>query len=150
MVAVVSVPRGIRCRNPGNIEYGAFTKGMGATGSDGRFAIFKSMVEGVCALARLLIVYYDKPLANRIDTVREIINRWAPSSENDTNAYVMAVCQLCEVGPDDILNLRDFNTLYWLTCAIGEHENGHDAFTHSVSDADLDTGVRMAFLWGQQ
>ena len=150
MVAVVSVPRGIRCRNPGNIEYGPFTKGMGATGSDGRFAVFRSMVEGVCALARLLIVYYDKPLANRIDTVREVINRWAPSSENDTSAYVMAVCHLCEVGPDDVLNLREYNTLYWITCAIGEHECGHAAFSNAVSDADLDTGVRMALLWEQQ
>jgi hypothetical protein len=146
----MTTPRGLRNKNPGNIEYGPFARGMGASGSDGRFAIFPSMVEGVCALARLLIVYYDKPLANRIDTVREVINRWAPSSENDTNAYVMAVCHLCEVGPDDVLNLRDYSTLYWLTCAIGEHENGHDAFTNLVSDADLETGVRLALLWGEQ
>jgi hypothetical protein len=150
MVAMVSVPRGIRNNNPGNIEYGPFTKGLGATGSDGRFAVFRSMTEGVCALARLLIVYYDKKLPDRIDTVREVINRWAPSNENDTSAYVMAVCQLCEVGPDDILNLREYNTLYWMTCAIGEHENGHKAFTDAVSDADLDTGVRLALLWGEQ
>jgi hypothetical protein len=122
---------------------------MGATGSDGRFATFATMADGVCALARLLIVYYDKPLDNRIDTVREIINRWAPSNENDTDAYVMAVCQLCTVKPDDVLDLRDFSTLYWLTVAIGEHENGHDAFTHSVSDADLDAGVRKALAWRQ-
>lgn len=144
----MSVPRGIRCRNPGNIEYGPFTRSMGATDSDGRFAIFPTMSAGICALARLLIVYGDKPLPNRIDTVREIIERWAPSSENDTAAYVSAVCHLCEVGPDDPLDLRDFSTLYWLTCAIGEHENGHDAFTHSVSDVDLDAGVRQAITWG--
>ena len=149
MVAVVTTPRGIRNCNPGNIEFGPYTRGMGASATDGRFAIFATMADGVCALARLLIVYYDKPLADRIDTVREIINRWAPSNENDTNAYIAAVCQLCTVGPDAILNLRDFPTLYWLTVAIGEHENGHDAFTHSVSDADLDTGVRMALLWEQ-
>jgi len=149
MVAVVTTPRGIRNCNPGNIEYGPFTKSMGATGSDGRFAIFPTMVDGVRALACLLIVYYDKPLANRIDTVREIINRWAPSSENDSAAYVAAVCNLCQIGPDDLLNLRDFPTLYWLTVAIGEHENGHDAFTHSVSDADLDAGVYKALAWGR-
>jgi hypothetical protein len=149
MVAMVTTPRGIRSFNPGNIEYGPFTRGMGATGSDGRFATFATMVEGVCALARLLIVYYDKPFANKIDTVREVIERWAPSSENDTNAYVMAVCKLCEVGPDDILNLREYNTLYWLTCAIGEHECGHRAFSDNVTDADLDAGVRKALGWRQ-
>lgn len=144
----MSVP-GIRNRNPGNIEYGSFARGMGATGSDGRFAIFPSMVDGVCALARLLIVYYDKQLANRIDTVREVIERWAPSSDgNNVDAYVMAVCHLCEVGPDDKLNLREYNTLYWMTCAIGEHECGHKAFSDAVSDADLDAGVRKALAWG--
>lgn len=143
----MTAPRGIRNLNPGNIEYGPFTRGMGATGSDGRFATFATMADGICALARLLIVYYDKPLANRIDTVREVINRWAPSNENDTNAYVMAVCQLCTVGPDDILDLHDFPTLYWLTVAIGEHENGHRQFSDAVTDADLDAGVRKAIAW---
>ena len=143
----MTAPRGIRNNNPGNIEWGSFTRGMGATGSDGRFATFNTMAEGVCALARLLIVYYDKQLPNRIDTIREVIERWAPSSENDTNAYIMAVCHLCEVGPDDILDLHDFPALYWLTVAIGEHENGHDAFTRSVTDADLDAGVRKAMAW---
>lgn len=143
----MSTPRGLRNCNPGNIEYGDFTRKMGASGSDGRFAIFPGMVTGICALARLLIVYFEKPLADPIDTIREIINRWAPSSENDTAAYIAAVCHLCEIGPDDKLNLYDFPTLYWLTVAIGEHENGHDAFTHSVSDADLDVGVKLAILW---
>ena len=144
----MTTPRGLRNCNPGNIEWGAFARGMGATGTDGRFAIFPTMAAGICALSRLLLVYYEKPLTNRIDTIREAINRWAPSSENDTSAYVMAVCQLTGLGPDAVLDFRDFPTLYWLTVAIGEHENGHDAFSRAVSDAELDVGVHRALAWG--
>ena len=46
--------RGQRNHNPGNIEYGQFAKDHGATGSDGRFAIFPDAATGYKALDALL------------------------------------------------------------------------------------------------
>jgi hypothetical protein len=46
--------RADRNNNPGNIEYGEFAKKMGATGSDGRFAIFPDRETGFKAAESLL------------------------------------------------------------------------------------------------
>lgn len=142
----MSVPRGIRNFNPGNIEYGAFTKSRGAVGSDGRFAIAPDMATGCGWIASLLIVYYDKKLPNQIDTVEEAIGRWAPSNENNTKAYVAAVCHELECEPEDRFDFRNVDFLYWMICAMGEHENGvgHDAFLQYVPDADIDAGIAKA------
>lgn len=110
-------PRGIRNNNPGNIEYGRFTRSMGATGSDGRFAVFESMEDGIRAAIALLQSY----AARGIDTVQSIISKWAPSSENNTKAYVDAVAKQIGVSPDAHLNV---DQLSQVANAIFRHENG--------------------------
>jgi hypothetical protein len=143
----MSLPLGLRNNNPGNIEFGAFAKRQGATraGDGGRFAYFPDMATGCKALAALLIVYGDLPLSDRIDTIPEIVHRWAPAADNnDERAYVDFICHVCELEPTDHISLRDHDTLYWLVCAIGEHENGPDAFLYNVKDSDIDAGVHMA------
>lgn len=139
-------PRGIRNRNPGNIEYGQFAIRCGATDSDGRFAIFPTMAKGCEAIARLLRHYGTLPdgKGGRIDTVEEAINRWAPSNENHTAAYIALVCTVLECNKDDRFDFNDPNFLFWMVTAIGEEENGPDAFTQNVSDADIDAGVAAA------
>ena len=130
--------RGIRNNNPGNMEPGGW---QGEIGTDGRFAVFDTMVNGIRALGKNLLAYQGK---HGVDTVREAIERWAPGSENNTEAYIAFVCHVCELNADDQLNFRDADTLYWLVTAICEEENGHDAFTHGVSQADLEAGVNAA------
>lgn len=110
-------PRGIRNNNPGNIEYGRFTRSMGATGSDGRFAVFESMEDGIRAAIALLQSY----AARGIDTVQSIISKWAPSRENNTKAYVDAVAKQIGVSPDAHLNV---DQLSQVANAIFRHENG--------------------------
>lgn len=110
-------PRGIRNNNPGNIEYGKFTRSMGATGSDGRFAVFESMEDGIRAAIALLQSY----AARGIDTVQSIISKWAPSKENNTKAYVDAVAKQLGVSPDTHLNADQLSDV---ANAIFKHENG--------------------------
>lgn len=74
--------RNWRNNNPGNIEYGPFAISMGATGSDGRFAVFPDMEMGYRAADALL---KGKNYQNL--SIADAIRRWAPPSENDTNAY---------------------------------------------------------------
>ena len=111
------VARGIRNNNPGNIEYGDFAKRMGATGSDGRFAIFPTMDQGKLASMSLLNGYVDKGY----DSIDKIIHRWAPSNENNTSAYVNAVASSTGLDSNQKLNK---DQLSGVADAIFKHENG--------------------------
>ncbi len=93
----MTTPRGIRNRNPGNIDFNPLNDWVGQLGleegvANPRFARFDSPENGIRALGKLLINYRGKDgmpgVGGRgIDTVLETINRWAPSTENDTQAY---------------------------------------------------------------
>jgi hypothetical protein len=88
-----------RCRrnnNPGNIEFGKFAKAHGATGSDGRFAVFPSPDAGFAAMR----VLFCAPAYVNL-TVAEAIAKWAPSTENDTANYVRNVCLWAGVSADE-------------------------------------------------
>lgn len=94
-------PRGIRNNNPGNIKYGDFAYRNGATGRDsGGFAIFPTMEAGVAAQRALLGNY----LARGDDTVRKVIAKYAPASENDTASYIAQVAKKLNVSPDQKLS----------------------------------------------
>lgn len=94
-------PRNVRNNNPGNIVDSAFARSQpGYKGTDGRFAIFDSPQAGKAAQGALLGSYIDRGF----NTVRKIINRWAPPSENDTGAYVANVAKALNVNPDDTLS----------------------------------------------
>lgn len=138
---MTTITRGLRNRNPGNLEYGSFTVGIGATGSDGRFAIFPTMVKGIEAICRNLLAYQK---FHGIDTVEAAINRWAPNNENHTEAYIALVCAVLECNRSDHFNFSDPDFLFWMATAIGEEENGVAAFTEYVKDVDIDAGIAAA------
>jgi hypothetical protein len=127
-------PRGIRNNNPGNIVYGKFAQSMGATGSDGRFAVFQSMEDGIKAAVKLLEGY----VAKGTDTVRKIISKWAPANENNTSAYVDAVAKKLGISADTKLS---GDQLGGVANAIFQHENGR-AFGNvsAMSGARLGSG----------
>lgn len=124
------LPRGIRNYNPGNIDRVAGTRWQGQAKEqrDSRFATFVDPVWGIRAIARVLITYQDKRRAkdgSRIDSVREIIERWAPAHENDTSAYAKHVATALGIGPDDeSVDVYDYLTMRTLVLAIIRHENG--------------------------
>ena len=129
--------RGIRNNNPGNLEASSSNPWVGQTGSDGRFAKFETPEHGIRALGRNLISYQRQG----IDTVGEIINRWAPPSDNnDTAAYIKAVCAQLGVTANQPLDASNPDTLQALCAAIIKHENG----TQPYSPDQLSTGVSAA------
>ena len=75
--------RNWRNNNPGNLEYGKFTKEHGAIGTDGRFAIFPSMNDGYIAQVALLSGDKYKNL-----TLSQALKRFAPAFENNTRRYL--------------------------------------------------------------
>lgn len=123
-------PRGIRNFNPGNIRHaqGVRWQGMAAVQTDSAFVQFTAPRWGIRAIARVLITYQDKRLAkdgSRIDTVREFVERWAPPSENDTNAYAASVARALGLHPDhEGVDVYDFDVMRLLVTAIIRHENG--------------------------
>lgn len=125
-----SQPRGIRNYNPGNIDRvaGVRWQGQAQQQTDSRFVQFIDPRWGIRAIARVLITYQDKRRAadgSRIDSVREIIERWAPAHENDTSAYANQIAKALGVGVDDErVDVYDHATLRALVQAIIRHENG--------------------------
>lgn len=129
--------RGIRNNNPGNLEYSKTNPWVGQTGDDGRFAKFETPEHGIRALGRNLLSYQRQG----IDTVSDIINRWAPPSDNNnTDAYIQAVCAQLGVTADQQLDASNPDTLKALCAAIIQHENGSQPY----SDQQLATGVSAA------
>lgn len=129
--------RGIRNNNPGNLEYSKTNPWVGQTGDDGRFAKFETPEHGIRALGRNLLSYQRQG----IDTVSDIINRWAPPSDNNnTDAYIQAVCAQLGVTPDQPLDASNPDTLKALCASIIQHENGSQPY----SDQQLATGVSAA------
>ncbi|EDY7994900.1 hypothetical protein ABDS71_002357 [Salmonella enterica] len=129
--------RGIRNNNPGNLEYSKTNPWVGQTGDDGRFAKFETPEHGIRALGRNLLSYQRQG----IDTVNDIINRWAPPSDNNnTDAYIQAVCAQLGVTPDQPIDASNPDTLKALCASIIQHENGSQPY----SDQQLATGVSAA------
>lgn len=121
MTAAPRLPRGLRNRNPGNIRAG-IESWEGQTGRDADgFCTFACDEDGIRALAKLLVGYYRR---HGLDTVRAIIQRYAPASENDTAAYVTSVARRLGVGAEARLRVDDPATLIALVKAMIRHENG--------------------------
>lgn len=131
------LPRGIRNNNPGNVMRGDAKWEGEVNGNDPRYASFDSPEAGIRATARTLLTYQDK---HGLNTVRDIVARWAPATENDTTAYVAAVAKAVGVKPDAPLDLHDSATLGGITRAIIKHENGQQPYT----DQQISTGIAAA------
>lgn len=133
MTIAVKPPRGIRNNNPGNIDRrpGVVWQGMSADQStDPRFVVFEAPEWGIRAIAKILLNYQRQ---HKLTTVRQMIGRWAPPNENDTNAYAVAVARALGVAPDDKISLAsDRGKLVALVAAIIRHENGMQPYSLAV------------------
>lgn len=142
-----TLPRGIRNNNAGNIDYNPKTQWQGldpAEPSDGRFCRFTKPEYGIRAIARVLQNYTKRDGTagvglKGIDTVYEIINRWAPPVENDTAAYIKSVADKIGKDAKEHIELTDAN-LCILVKAIVKHENGIQPY----SDETVLAGVQLA------
>lgn len=114
--------RGIRNNNPLNIERGQPWRGLREEQTDARFCQFVSLEYGFRAAFRILQSYFKK--RPPINTVRTIVNRWAPPGENNTDAYVRFVCNLAQLEPDAPLKYQDKNRMCRLVWAMAGYECG--------------------------
>lgn len=124
-------PRGIRNNNPGNIRWGENWKGLDPDGKnkDKSFCVFEEPKWGIRALCKVLITYNRR---YGLDTVQEIISRFAPTSENDTTAYMNHVAKLLGVRPDEQIKVCNERVMYTLITSIIQHENGVQPYSEEV------------------
>ena len=97
--------RGIRNNNPLNIRHSASKwQGVRKEQTDKSFVQFTSMAYGYRAVWKILESYW-KYFHNlpKAFNVRNIITRWAPPTENDTEAYIRTVLRLTGLGGNENL-----------------------------------------------
>jgi len=139
-----------RCpqHHPGNIDYNSRNAwqeqlGLEVGVTKPRFARFDHPDNGVRVLGKLLLNYRGKdgmPGVGRpgIDTPLEFINRWAPASENDTNAYAKAIAKRLGVGVRNSIVIFRPQILRERVVGIIVHENGINPYPSTL----IDEGIR--------
>ena len=129
-------PRGIRNNNPLNIRIGNTWLGEVDIPTDRSFEQFKQMEYGIRAgfvIMRRYIRRYG------LDTIPEIVSRWAPANENNTTAYIKRVIELSGIPADHIIKYEDKPTMVALVDAMIQVECGQ-----SVPLAKIQKGYDIA------
>ncbi|EOB3603667.1 structural protein [Vibrio vulnificus] len=128
--------RGIRNNNPLNIRKGNDWQGESILNTDSEFEVFKHHKFGFRAGARILRNYQR---LHGLNTLAEIINRFAPPVENDTKNYAQFVAKKVGVGVHESINLLDDECLADVLHAMSIMEVGRH-----YSRADAMQGVKLA------
>lgn len=125
------LPRGMRNNNPLNIELGDQWQGLRTEQTDGRFCQFTSLEYGYRAALIIIRNYLKK----RFVTVAQIINRWAPPTENATTKYVDFVCRRAQLSPGTIIKWQNKNEVCRLVWAMAQYECGCEQSFGRVENA---------------
>lgn len=117
-----SLPRGYRNNNPLNIRKNAANawKGKVVPGSDSAFEQFISMPYGYRAALYLIRKY----IGQGNNTIRKIVGKWAPPSENNTSSYITNVSRRSGIGADTVLDKNNMEALCKIAYAMAWSENG--------------------------
>lgn len=132
-----SPTRALRNNNPGNIRSGSPWQGLNSVQNDPDFVMFKAPRWGFRAMAITLVTYQDR---YNLRTVRQIIGRWAPPTENKTEAYISHVCRETGFDASQRLDMHSYADNAAMSKAIAIHESGSWLF----DDHELEAGLRSA------
>ncbi|MGG6028834.1 structural protein [Salmonella enterica] len=127
----MNTPRGIRNNNPGNIRWGDDWKGLvpKEQRTDKAFCQFTAPEYGIRAMIVILRNYQHK---HGLNTITGIISRWAPTNENNTQAYINSVAKSTDTAPDQFVHTDDSRFMTKLIQAIIRHENGEQPYGFEV------------------
>ena len=134
-----SKPRGVRANNPLNVESNANNNWVGKVtpSVDRRFETFKAPEYGFRAGAILLRDTYQGKYG--LETVSELIHKFAPSHENDSDHYAEFVAAQLGISANAPVNLQSDAVLAKMIYAMSIMEVGR---YYSLEQAQ--EGVRMA------
>jgi hypothetical protein len=128
-----ALSRGYRNNNPGNIRLTTDLWEGEIKGTDKDFKTFKSMPYGYRAMFITLHSYISKGF----NTIEKIINRYAPSSENETGTYINTVANLTNTDPRTAISFFDIDKIKSIIGAMSYVENGIAPDTSQI-DAGYD------------
>ncbi|EFC2859329.1 lytic transglycosylase domain-containing protein [Escherichia coli] len=130
--------RGIRNNNPGNLNFAGQKGATLESGPNARFASFPTMLEGIAALDRQVMLY----LKRGKNTIDQIIDIYAPSSDgNNTSSYKSYLAQYTGLGVKEKIDGSNFEIMRKLIQGIINHENGDAA--RAVSGDDVMRALAM-------
>ena len=129
--------RGYNNNNPGNIRKTSDLWQGEVEGTDQDFKTFESMSFGYRAIVVLLNSYFNK---RGLNNVQDIISTYAPGNENNTEAYIKAVCQRTGFDRDQVLDFNDPDTIKSLMAAISYVENGI-----SADNDEIESGYNLYY-----
>ncbi|MBD2802119.1 structural protein [Xenorhabdus sp. M] len=121
--------KGIRNHNPGNIRHGDKWQGLRDTQTDKDFCQFIAPEWGIRAMLKILRNYERKYDYN---TIRQMISRWAPPNENDTEGYIAYVCGKVGIPSSAVIDVDNEPTMLKLVKAIIYMENGQQPYSDDV------------------
>lgn len=129
------LPLGLRNNNPGNLRpsSGAW---QGQVGTNQNFVVFEDISWGIRAFATN---FYSSVKKHNTDTLRKYINRYAPSSENDTNRYLKHITDTTGISADEPIP-TDMESLKNILRSQMEVELGQK-YADLVTDEDIDEGL---------
>ncbi|HBB9615324.1 TPA: lytic transglycosylase domain-containing protein [Escherichia coli] len=130
--------RGIRNNNPGNLNFAGQKGATLESGPNARFASFPTMLEGIAALDRQVMLYLERGK----NTIDQIIDIYAPSSDgNNTSSYKSYLSQYTGLGVKEKIDGSNFEIMRKLIQGIINHENGDAA--RAVSGDDVMRALAM-------
>ncbi len=132
--ALTAPTRGECNNNPGNIRKSSIAWHGAIVGSDPAFVTFDTAGNGIRAMAKLLLTYQRQ---HGLDTIAELLERWAPAVENDSFAYIDDVATRLGIDPDERIDLGDPARLAGLCGAIIRHENGRQPYSAAILAAGV-------------
>lgn len=139
-------PRGIRNNNPGNIRFNEANNWYGESGQDDKgFCRFGRPWQGYRAIIVTLATYQKKRLADdgsAIDTVTEVIERWAPKTENPHQGeYIAFVLRELGIPKGTHIDCGEWYTACALARSIGQFETGEDEPFSDGTEAAIRRGA---------
>ena len=118
-------PRGYRNNNPGNVRInGDKFQGEVIPSQDKEFKQFESMAYGYRAIFKILRNYQ---VNYKLNTIRQMISRWAPENENDTANYISFVSERSGIPADDPIRTDNREMMIRIVAAMSKVENGQEA-----------------------
>lgn len=126
----MATSRGLRNYNPGNIRISTVKyRGEVVPSKDRAFKQFSTMAYGYRAMFVILRTYYQK---YHLTTIRKMIHRWAPPSENDTQNYVDHVARWSGIPADTTLEISSREMMCAVVAAMSRMENGVKADMNDI------------------
>ncbi|MFT5755394.1 MAG: hypothetical protein ACI9LM_000101 [Alteromonadaceae bacterium] len=128
--------RNVRNNNPLNIRESADWEGESEVNKDKDFEEFTTPEYGFRAAYKILMTYRNK---YDLRTISDIIHRWAPTSENDTQAYIDYVSK--RVDASGLFGLYEYDLSReqypQLMLAMADFEGAKGAFTLEQAEAGM-------------